>query len=159
MCLLVRHASTEMEPNILLSPGGGATPLSVCVYSQAVSLVRGGRDAGGSAAPCLIACSRHHSYLADITGPRALLLARRRQQHHGEGLGVRRLHHQLEVQLAEHGAAALSWSHNVDNNIRLREGTAWRHTIVNEEPRHTQAYSHIHTHTCTHTHACAHTHT
>lgn len=53
--------------------------------------------------------SNIQAHLANITGPRRLFLARWGQEDNGEGLTVRRLHHNFELQVAEALACCIVW--------------------------------------------------
>lgn len=63
-----------------------------------------GRPSGQAQVP-----RNHRPHLADVAGPRCLFLAGRSQEHDGEGRTVRRLHHDLELQVVEALAGGVVW--------------------------------------------------
>lgn len=63
--------------------------------------MRDGETRASKTAQQLLDFSSSQSHLADITGPCSLLLTRRSQEDHREGLTVRRLHHDFKLQVVE----------------------------------------------------------
>lgn len=73
--------------------------------------------------------SNSRTHLADVAGPRRLLLARRSQEDHREGLTVGRLHHNFKLQVIEALACCIVWE-GEQTCEELGNSKAWREKKV-----------------------------